>query len=454
MEKISLKKIAEVVGAQYDGELLIDTVCTDTRKISEGCLFVAFEGERFDAHTFVGEAEKLGAAAVICHKPVECGIPVLYVEDTRTAYLDIAGYYRSLFDIRLVGITGSVGKTTTKEFVALAMGAGYKTLKTEGNLNNDIGMPATLLRLDSTYEAAVIEMGMNHFGEIHNLTLRSKPTMAIITNIGVSHIEYLGSRDGILKAKLEILDGMQADAPILLNLNDDKLASVKIEGRKVYYFAIEDDRADFNAFDINESEISTTFKISYLSDTYELTIPTVGKHNVINATVAFAAGVLNEIEPAKVCKALGEYVPSGMRQKIVKLADFTVIEDCYNASPDSMKASISTLASVKAKKRIAVLGDMLELGDYSEKLHREIGQFCADKKIDVLFGFGQVSHFYSEVAEKGGVKAKCFTDREELLNELLEEIDDGTAILFKGSHAMCLDKTIQSLYERKGIKNE
>lgn len=454
MEKLSLKKIAEVIGAEYEGDLSIDTICTDTRKISKGCLFIAFEGEKFDAHTFVGEAEKLGAAAVVCHKKVDCNIPVLYVKNTRTAFLDIAGYYRSLFDIRLVGITGSVGKTTTKEFVALAMGAGYKTLKTEGNFNNDIGMPTTLLRLDSSYEAAVIEMGMNHFGEIHNLTLRSKPTMAIITNIGVSHIEYLGSRDGILKAKLEILDGMESGAPLLLNLNDDKLATAKIEGRKVYYFAIENEKADFNAHSIAESEMSTSFKLTYNSREFDITIPTVGKHNVLNAAAAFAAGVLNDIEPEKVCTALGEYVPSGMRQKIVKLSDFTVIEDCYNASPDSMKASIGTLKSLEAKKRIAVLGDMLELGDYSEKMHREIGKFCADNGIDVLFGFGEVSRFYTEEASKGGVKAKAFTDREELLENILEELKSGTAILFKGSHAMRLDKTIQSLYERKGIKNE
>ena len=454
MEKLSLKKIAEVIGAEYEGDLIIDTVSTDTRKISKGCLFVAFEGERFDAHTFVKEAEKLGAAAVVCHKEVECNIPVLYVENTRTAYLDIAGYYRSLFDIRVVGITGSVGKTTTKEFVSLAMGAGYKTLKTEGNFNNDVGMPATLLRLDSSYEAAVIEMGMNHFGEIHNLTLRSKPTMAIITNIGVSHIENLGSRDGILKAKLEILDGMQSDAPILLNLNDDKLSTAKIEGRKVYYFAIEDERADFNAYSISESELSTSFKLLYNSKEYEIAIPTIGRHNVINATAAFAAGVLNDIDPEKICKALGNYVPSGMRQKIVKFDKFTVIEDCYNASPDSMRASISTLKGLKSKKSIAVLGDMLELGSYSEQMHREIGKYCADTGIDVLFGFGEASRFYSEVAARGGVKAKSFTDREELLNAIEKEIDDGSAILFKGSHGMHLDKTIESLYERKGIKNE
>ncbi len=454
MEKISLKKIAEVIGAEYEGDLSIDTICTDTRKISKGCLFIAFEGERFDAHTFIEEAEKLGAAAVVCHKKVECNIPVLYVENTRVAFLDIAGYYRSLFDIKLVGITGSVGKTTTKEFVALAMSAGYKTLKTEGNFNNDIGMPTTLLRLDKSYEAAVIEMGMNHFGEIHNLTLRSKPTMAIITNIGVSHIEFLGSRDGILKAKLEILDGMESGAPILLNLNDDKLASAKIDGRKVYYFAIENEKADFNAHSVKESERSTSFKLKYNSKEYDINIPTVGKHNVINAAAAFAAGVLNDIEPEKVCKALAAYVPTGMRQKIVELDDFTVIEDCYNAAPDSMKASIGTLKSLKAKKRIAVLGDMFELGEYSEKMHREVGKFCADNGIDVLFGLGEASHFYTETAAEGGVKAKSFTNRDELLKAIEEELNSGSAILFKGSHAMRLDKTIQSLYERKGIKNE
>ena len=455
MEQLSLKKIAEVIGADCQTDLPIHCICTDTRTIEKGCLFIALEGERFDAHDFVPQAVQQGAAAVICHKEVACEAPVLYVEDTRRAYLDIAGYYRSLFSIPLIGITGSVGKTTTKEFVALALSAKYKTLKTEGNFNNDIGMPKTLLGLDSSYEAAVIEMGMNHFGEIHSLTLRSKPTMGVITNIGVSHIENLGSRDGILQAKLEILDGMAADAPLLLNADNDKLAAASIEGRKVFYFGIESETADYRALNITADNESTDFVIAYPGGRQPVHIPTVGSHNVLNAVCAFAVGVLNGIEAQQVAQKLSEYVPAGMRQRIVKCDAFTVIEDCYNASPDSMRAAIGTLAGMDAGKKIAVLADMLELRDYAQQLHEEVGAYCAQQQIDVLLAYGEQAAAYCSKATECGLKtARHFTDKEALLEAVIEQMEEGCALLFKGSHGMHLEQTIQALYERKGIKNE
>ena len=455
MEKLTLKKIAAVVGADCTEDIIIETICTDTRKIEKGCLFIAFEGERFDAHTFAMQAQEAGAAALICHKPVACTVPVLYVKDTRQAYLDIAGYYRSLFQIPLIGITGSVGKTTTKEFIALALGAKYHTLKTEGNFNNDIGMPTTLLRLDHSYEAAVIEMGMNHFGEIHNLVLRSRPTMGVITNIGVSHIENLGSREGILKAKLEILDGMDATAPLLLNADNDLLGAVEIPDRTVYRFGIRSEQADFRAEEICFSGGRTRFKAVYSGGEQAITIPTVGEHNVLNALCAFAVGILNGVEATALAKALAEYVPAGMRQKVVDCGSFTVIEDCYNASPDSMKASLGTLASIKATKHIAVLADMLELGTYARQLHEQVGTYCAESGADVLLAFGDNARYYCEAAKAHGMTAvEHFENREALLQALLEQIQRDSAVLFKGSHGMHLEEIIQALYERKGIKHE
>ena len=454
MEKLSLKRIAEAIGADYSGEdILISGVCTDTRKIETGSLFVAISGERFDAHNFIGEAERKGAIACVCQKKVESTVPVLYVEDTRKAFLDIAGYYRSLFDIPLVGITGSVGKTTTKEFIALALSARYKTLKTEGNLNNDIGMPTTLLKLDRSYQAAVIEMGMNHFGEIHNLTLRSRPTMGVITNIGVSHIENLGSREGILKAKLEILDGMAAEAPLLLNADNDLLGTVKLTDRKCYYFGIHSPQADFKASDIVLDGVGTRFVIAYQEKNHPAFIPTVGEHNVLNALCAFAVGVLNGIEAEAVIRKLSEYVPAGRRQKLVDCGDFRVIEDCYNASPDSMRAAIGTLTQTGAPKTIAVLADMLELGDYGERMHREVGAFAAAQRVDVLLCYGDEARFYCEQALADGIgKARHFGDKDSLLEAIIEEMEQGSVILFKGSHGMHLEEVIEKLYERKGIK--
>ena len=455
MEKLSLKDIAKAVGAECTEDMPIEHICTDTRLITKGCLFIAIAGERFDAHDFALQAQQAGAAALVCHKPVACTVPVLYVRDTRQAYLDIAGYYRSLFHIPLVGITGSVGKTTTKEFIALALSAKYKTLKTEGNFNNDIGMPKTLLGLDKSYEAAVIEMGMNHFGEIRQLALRSRPTMGVITNIGVSHIENLGSREGILKAKLELLEGMDADAPLILNADNDLLGSVKIEGRKVYYFGIQNEKADFKAENILIKGGATSFTVCYSGGKQPLTIPTVGEHNVLNALCAFAVGTLNGIEASALAAQLARYVPAGMRQKVVDCGAFRVIEDCYNASPDSMKAALGTLACIKADKRIAVLADMLELGDYAKEMHEKVGVYCAESGADVLLAYGENARYYCEAAKVQGMQAvKHFETKQALEQALLEEIEDNSAVLFKGSHGMHLEQVIQSLYERKGIKNE
>ena len=456
MEKLSLQQIAAAIGADYRGDTVyIENICTDTRKIQKGCLFIAFEGEKFDAHAFALQAQEQGAAALICHKKVACSVPVLYVKNTRDAYLALAGYYRSLFHIPLVGVTGSVGKTTTKEFIALALSAKFKTLKTEGNLNNDIGMPTTLLRLDNTYQAAVVEMGMNHFGEIHNLVMQCKPTMGVITNIGVSHIENLGSRDGILKAKLELLDGMDENAPLLLNADNDKLAGVQLPGRTVYYYSIHDTAADFKAEEVKTQASDTQFLSRYADGLQPVTIPTVGEHNVLNAVCAFAVGVLNGIDPQAVAKKLAEYVPAGMRQKIVDCGTFTVIEDCYNASPDSMAAAIGTLTHLPARKKIAVLADMLELGEYAKEFHEKVGTVCAENGVDVLLAYGENAIYYCQAAKAGGLQhAEHFESKEKLLDALLEQTDTNSAVLFKGSHGMHLDETINALYERKGIKHE
>ncbi len=454
MEKMTLKEIAKALGCECQSNAAVSAVCTDTRKITENCLFVAIEGARFDAHDFVQQAVDSGACAVVCHKPTPCTGTVLMVEDTRRAYLDIAGYYRDKFDLPLIGLTGSVGKTTTKDFTALALGAKYKTLKTEGNFNNDIGMPATLLRLDKTYEAAVIEMGMNHFGEIHNLVTRSKPTMGIITNIGVAHIENLGSRDGILKAKLEIIDGLKDGAPLILNGDDDKLCAVKLKDRKIYFFSLKNKNADFYAYNLNQNNGKTSFLVNWEDKTVSLEIPTIGIHNVYNALAAFAAGVLNGVNADAVKKAFSEYVPTGMRQKTVNCGGFTVIEDCYNASPDSMHAAINTLADMKASKRIAVLADMLELGSVSQTAHREIGALCAEKGIDCLLAYGTEAENYVSGAVNGGMKeAKIFYSQDDLLNALINETEQNSVILFKGSRGMHLEETIQALYERND-KNE
>lgn len=452
MEKLSVKEIAAVLGTQSDSDAVIDSVVIDSREAGKGSLFVAIAGERFDGHDFVSKVLENGVQAAVCSK-IPNGVStekLIIVEDTRTALLQIAAYYRSKFEIPVVGLTGSVGKTTTKEMIATVLSAKFNTVFTQGNLNNEIGLPRMCFRIDSSTQAAVLEMGMNHFGEISRLTQTARPTIGLINNIGVSHIENLGSREGILKAKMEILEGMKKNAPLVLNADDEMLfnASKSIEN-PVVFFGIDNPQADFKAEDIVQDNDSMRFTIKYNGGECEIKLPAIGRHNVLNAAAAFAVGMQLGISPKLAADALAEYTPSGMRQKIVTKSGKTVVEDCYNASPDSIKASLSAFSSMKISgKRIAVLGDMLELGDYSETAHRSCGGYVADNKIDILFAYGTEAAYYVDEAKKKGIETMLFRDKKELTDKLFEIVNEGDAVLFKASRGMKLEEVINELYER------
>lgn len=446
MEKLKLSEIAPYLGATYNKDAEFDSVCIDTRKITKGCLFICIKGERFDAHQFADEALSLGAAAVMIHSDIEPNGAYIKVDDTSKAMLSLSGYYRSKFDIPVIGLTGSVGKTTTKEFTHLVVSAKYNAIKTLGNLNNEIGVPQMLFQIDNSTEAAVIEMGMNHFGEISRLVNEVKPTIGLITNIGVSHIENLGSREGILKAKLELCEGLAEGAPLILNGDNDMLQTVKDEHHKVVFYGIEN--GEFKAENIVETDKSTSFDVAYYGKKQHITIPTIGIHNVYNALAAFAVGYFLNVEPQAAADALGTYVPAGMRQKVVDVDGITSIEDCYNASPDSMRAALKTLSNIKGNKKIAVLGDMLELGDYAKTAHTEVGKAVAENKIDYLLAYGNDAKFYVEGAKQDGVKnAFLFDDKEKLSEMLLNIATKGDAILFKGSRGMKLEDVINTVYK-------
>lgn len=449
MEKLTLKTIAEWTDGELVGDnLSISEISIDSRQISPETLFIAVKGERFDAHDFIADVQKNGAKAVMCHKRVECGIPVIYVKDTKKALLDLAREYRkSIENLTVVGLTGSVGKTTTKEMTYAVVSKKFNALKTEGNLNNEIGLPKTLFRLNSEIQAAVIEMGMSDFGEISRLTRTALPDIGIITNIGVSHIEHLGSRDGILKAKLEILEGMKKGSPLIINGDNDKLKTVNNKDYRIIYFGIENEKADVRAIDINEDGQNTEFTVVFGDKTQKVKLPTVGIHNVYDALSAFAVGLELKIEPEKIAQALSEYEPSGMRQRIKDINGIKVIEDCYNASPDSQRAALNALKSVKSERKIAVLGDMLELGDYSKQAHCDIGKYAAEKQIDMLFTFGEESKNITETAQKFGMDAFAFTDKTVLFNALKGELKKGDAVLFKASRGMKLEEVIEMLYK-------
>lgn len=446
--QMNLREIEEATSGKLFGKnLTVSAVTIDSREASAGALYVAIRGDRFDGHDFCASAVENGASAVVCERPPEVEIPYILVESTRQALLDIAKFHRAhCADVKIVGLTGSVGKTTTKEMVYAVLSEQFRAIKTEGNLNNEIGMPKTLFRLTESTEAAVIEMGMSDFGEIERMTLACRPNLAIITNIGVSHIEFLGSRDGILQAKTEILKGMPHGAPLILNGDDDKLWGYKNTDYKQIYFGIDNTRADIRAEHIETANGETAFVVCFDGGkTQRVTIPTVGKHNVYDALAAFAAGLCFGIPPQKIADGLRKYAPAGMRQRIKNVAGVTVIEDCYNASPDSQKAALNVLSSLPAARKIAVLGDMLELGAFSEVAHRAVGTYAAQSHVDILFCFGKASVWIADAA-KDSVRTMHFTDKSALTEALISTVQAGDAVLFKASRGMALEEVIQKLY--------
>ena len=328
------------------------------------------------------------------------------------------------------------------------MSSKYNTLKNEGNLNNEIGVPLTLFRLDKSHEAAVIEMGMSGFDEISRMTKAVRPDAAIISNIGVSHIEHLGSREGILRAKLEILHGMKPDAPIVLNADDDMLITVRPDAHPVTYYGIDNEKSVFKAFEITSKENETELTVGFSGGSGRVSLPFPGRHNVYNALAAVAAGSLFGIEPMDGFEALKGYVPAGMRQRINKKFGMTFIEDCYNASPDSQAAALAVLGSMNAKRKIAVIGDMLELGSVSESAHYEVGKKAAENGIDAVFTYGGRTVQTAKGASDGNVKlVKSFLDKEELSKELVAFLEPDDAVLFKASRGMKLEEVIFSVYE-------
>lgn len=451
MTELKLSEIAEMTGGTLTGEdISVNGICIDSRLAETGLLYIAIKGENFDGHSFTKSALQNGAAAAMIHHDVDCDGSFVRVEDTHKALMKLAHELRCRFDIPFVGLTGSVGKTTTKEMTWAVLSEKYNAIKTEGNLNNNIGLPRTLLRLEGTTQAAVIEMGMSNAGEISELSKITEPTVAIISNIGVSHMESLGSRENILKAKLEILDGLREGCPIILNGDDPYLVSAKIKDRPVFYFGIDNPMCNFRAVDIEQQDSTTSFTVVFDGGkTQKIIIPTIGIHNVYDALAAFAAGMQLGVTPGQAAEGLLKYVPSGMRQRIKEVKGIRFIEDCYNASPDSQRAALKMLAGMNVKRKIAVLGDMLELGKVSEEAHKDAGLLAAKNKIDVLMTYGQNSIATAENAVKCGVPlVKKFVEKKALADALFAELREGDAVLFKASRGMALEDVINDLYER------
>ena len=444
MNKINLGEIFEGV----DKNLTVNSVTTDSRKISGGSLFVALKGEKFNGEDFVEESFRKGATAALVGKDFNREVEgvVIKVDDTLAAYQKIAAYWRDKFNIPIVAITGSTGKTTTKDLTAAVLSGLGKVLKTSANFNNEIGVPMTLLELNETHKAAVVEIGMRGLGQIESLAKIVKPDIAIVTNVNETHIELLGSMENIAKAKGELVESIQADGTVILNADNaytETLKKLAKSGVKIITHGIKNG-ADLKAENVFISNAITDFDVNYNGQIYHFDLPIIGRHNVSNSLAATAAGLAVGLDFDKIRYGLSTLVTTKMRFEVIHRDGITIVNDAYNASPASMRASIKTAAEVYDARKIAVLGDMFELGAISEKVHREVGAYLAENKFDILITVGKLGRFIAEGAKSAGMEKIFVTDTHEDAAKTLRGIlkrDD--VILFKASHGMHLEKVIE-----------
>lgn len=451
---MKLKEIIEITKGKLvcgDENIEVQDFERDTRNLKLGDVYVAIKGEKFDGNKFYKTAIEKGAiACILSEMPEEKLSNIILVEDTIKAVQDLARYKRSLYNIPVVAVTGSVGKTSTKDIIASVMSQKYNVLKTQGNLNNNIGLPFTILSLKDE-DAMVIEMGMNHLGEISLLTSIAKPTLAVITNIGTAHIGNLGSRENILKAKLEILEGLQGNSIVINNDNDllnawkensisEENQIVSSNNYNVITYGINNKDSNYVAENIKLYENKSTFNMNE----EKIEVPVAGEHFVLNALCAIAVGSYFEIPMEKIKQGISNFELTKNRMEIVNHpSGAIIINDTYNANYDSMKAAIQYLEKIEGRRKIAVLGDMLELGEYSEKLHREIGDII--KNIDILITVGNLGKYINENAKISN-KIHC-NSNEEAVFRIKNIIQPQDAILLKASNSMKFGEIVKSLEE-------
>ena len=436
-------------------ELEVENFSKDTRTIQKGDIYIGIIGEKFEWSNFWNQALDAGATAVIIsniqiskeEKEKYKDKTIIQVEDTFEALYEIAKYKRSLYNIPVIAVTGSVGKTSTKDIIASVVSQKYKTLKTEGNNNNNIGLPLTILKLKD-HEALVVEMGMNHFGEISLLTNIAKPTLAVITNIGTSHIGNLGSRENILKAKLEILEGMKIPRVIINNDNDllHKWYEENNEKIEIHTYGI-NNSSDVIAEKIELGEEKSKFVVKTSSEKVNIDVPVGGEHFVYNALCGFMVGKVLGLTAKEIQKGISKFELTKKRMDIRVLKNgATLINDSYNASYESMKASLKYLSSRTDLRKIAVLGDMLELGDFSKELHEKVGEEVANDNIDVLICRGEFAKNIISKANKNK-KTQCILlqNNEEILSKLQEILKEGDGVLIKASNGMKFYEICQKL---------
>jgi UDP-N-acetylmuramoyl-tripeptide--D-alanyl-D-alanine ligase len=428
------------------------SVSTDTRNLENNSIFIALRGENFNGNDYAAQASNKGAAVCIVDEILNPlsdyyeDTAVIKVEDSKKALLKLAKYYRSKLKVKVIGITGSTGKTSTKDIVAAMLGSKYKVFKTKGNFNNEIGLPLMIFKLTDEYEVAVLEMGMSNLGEIHRLADVARPDIGIITNIGVSHLEYLITRENILKAKLEITDFFNSSNILIINYDNDLLKTVDSLGCKILKVSTEENYADYKAENIMLNEESIQFKVAQkvgnLSPEFSIAIP--GKHNVQNSLLAIACGKELGLSYEEMIEGISNIQVTSMRLDVVKGAKFTIIDDCYNASPDSMKAALDVLENVSGHRKIAVLGTMKELGEEAFKLHKEIGVYASAKNIDLLITMGDFSKAFQEGFNKYNEFIHLQSNKE-ISEYLKRNVLNKDVILVKASRSMKFETIVNEL---------
>jgi UDP-N-acetylmuramoyl-tripeptide--D-alanyl-D-alanine ligase len=448
--KLTLAKVAQFVSAkgEFPREEVAQGYSIDSRTIRTGDLFFAVKGERLDGHDYVGAALEKGAAAAVVQKDELRRYPdqarLMAVDDTLVALQTLATAVRKVWGKALVGVTGSAGKTTTKEAIAHVLGARFRVLKSEGNFNNHFGLPLMLLKLEPEHDVAVIEMGMSHGGEIRALGKIAQPEIGVVTNVAPVHLEFFDSLAGIARAKYELIESLPAGGTAVLNADDEYVAQFgrDFKGKVILYG--ERSTADVRAENIRaRGAEGSEFDVVMGGGREHARLPLVGEHNILNALAAVSVGLVRGLTVAEAVGALATLAPADKRGQVVQLGNITVINDCYNSNPKALHAMVDALAGMKAGRRIVVAGEMLELGPAAEEMHRRAGRHIAEKKIDILVGVRGLAQGMVDGARIAGVQAEFVATPEEAGEWLARETHDGDVVLLKASRGVKLEKALE-----------
>ncbi|BDU89390.1 UDP-N-acetylmuramoyl-tripeptide--D-alanyl-D-alanine ligase [Clostridium perfringens A] len=428
----------------------IKAVSTDTRKIEEGTMFIALKGENFNGNNYVLDAFNKGAKIAIVDE-VKCDlnelkedVALIKVENTGRALMDLAKFYREKLGLKVVGITGSAGKTSTKDLVAAVLSDKYKVFKTKGNFNNEIGLPLMILELDSTYDVAILEMGMRGLGQIKELAEIASPDLGIITNIGISHIEILKTRENILKAKMEIATFFDKNNTLVVCGNDDFLGALPEAEYKIVKTGV-GENFKIGAKNIALEELSSKFTVYDGEKEEEFSLDIPGEHNISNLMLGIAIAKELGVSFEEMKRGLKNIEATSMRLELIKKDGFSILNDCYNSSPVAVKSAIDVMKNIEGKRRIAVLGTMRELGHKSEEAHEEIGKYAKENGIEKVLCFGD---FSENIKEGYGEGCTVYENKEELIKDLLNIICDGDIILVKASRSLKFEEITKALLEK------